>query len=191
MAPRALNRLHRDERGFTLPELLVVSAGLTVILAAILGLADVAGKVAPQDRERIHAMRDAELGMAKMTRELRRAYRIDVQNWRVNAWLLKAGTPVNVVYDCSASPVAGLRKCDRTQTGGTGAGTQTAIFRVANSNARPVFTAQNRNDGGGQPWTTYVRARLEVPARGERSAGSTKNVVFEDGFYLRNVDALH
>jgi prepilin-type N-terminal cleavage/methylation domain-containing protein len=192
MAPRALIRLCRDERGFTLPEVLIVSAGLAVILAAILGLADVANKVAPQERERVHAMRDAEVGLAKMTRELREAHVLTVQSgWRVNATVMKNSVPVSVVYDCSGSPVNGLRKCDRTQTGGSGAGTQVAISSVANSTARPVFTATNRNDAGGQPWTTYVRARIEVPARGERSVGAKSKVVFEDGFYLRNVDALH
>lgn len=191
MPRRALTRLCRDERGFTLPELLIVSAGLTVILAAILGLADVASKVAPHERERVHAMRDAEQGLANMTRELRRAYAIDVQSWKVTASLLKGGAAVTVVYDCSASPVNGLRTCDRTQTGGAGAGSQTAIFRVTNPSSRPVFAATNRNDGGGQPWTTYVKARLEVPARGERSVGANSNVVLEDGVYLRNVDALH
>ncbi len=192
MARRLMNRLRRDERGFTLPEVLVVSAGLAVILAAILGLADVANKIAPQERERVHAMRDAEVALTKMTRELREAHAISVTNWKATATILKGGAAVTVTYDCSGAPDAqGLRECDRTQAGGSGAGTQQAIAQVANPNSRPVFTATNRNDGGGQPWTTYVRARLEVPARGERSDGAKSKVVFEDGVYLRNVDALH
>ncbi len=191
MAHSVLTRLRRDESGFTLVETLIVSAGLTVILMAILGLADVAGKVAPTERERVHAVRDAEIGMAKMTRELRAAYAISVQNWKLTATLLKAGTPVTVTYDCSAQPVDGLRKCDRTQSGGAGAPAQTAIARVANASSRPVFTQTTRNDGGGQPWTTYVKVVVEVPARGERTVGAKSRVVLEDGFYLRNVDALH
>jgi prepilin-type N-terminal cleavage/methylation domain-containing protein len=192
MARRVLNRLRRDERGFTLPEVLVVSAGLAVILAAILGLADVASKLAPQERERVHAMRDAEVALAKMTRELREAHAISVTSWKATATLLKDGATITVVYDCSGAVDAdGLRKCDRTQTGGSGAGTQQAIARVANPSSRPVFSATNRNDGSGQPWTTYVKARLEVPSRGERSVGGKSKVVFEDGVYLRNVDALH
>src|SRR5215217_5800654 len=103
MARRALNRLHRDERGFTLPELLIVSAGLAVILAAILGLTDVANKIAPQERERVHAMRDAEVALAKMTRELREAHAINVTNWTATATLLKNGATVTVVYDCSGA----------------------------------------------------------------------------------------
>lgn len=195
---RVINRLRREECGFTLAETLVVSAGLTVILMAILGLADVANKVAPTERERVHAVRDAEVGVARMTRELRAAYEIDVQNWRVTATLLKAGSPVSVTYDCSAQPVNGLRKCDRTQAavgggggGGPAAPAQTVIARVANGSSRPVFARTTRNDGGGAPWTTYVRVLVEVPARGERTVGAQSRVVLEDGFYLRNMDALH
>ncbi len=183
-------RLRRDESGFTLVETLIVSVGLVVILMAILGLADVAGKVAPTERERVHAVRDAEVGVARMTRELRAAHDISVQNWKVVASILKGGTTITVTYDCSAQPVNGLRKCDRSQTGG-GTPTQTAIARVANAGGRPVFTQTTRNDGGGQPWTTYVKVVVEVPARGERATGANSRVVLEDGFYLRNVDALH
>lgn len=191
MALSVLNRLRRDERGFTLAETLIVSAGLAVILAAILGLADVANKVAPTERERVHAVRDAETGVARMTRELRAAHDITVQNWKVTAKVLKAGSEITVSYDCSAQPVNGLRKCDRTQTGGTVVPAQTVIARVANGSSRPVFAQTTRNDGGGQPWTTYVRVLVEVPARGERTTGANSRVVLEDGFYLRNVDALH
>jgi Tfp pilus assembly protein PilX len=190
MLRHALHRLRRDERGFTLAELLVVCAGLAFILAAILGLADVANKVAPQERERVHAMRDAEVGLAKMTRELRKAHAITVTSWKTTATILRNGSPVTVEYDCS-TVVNTLRKCNRTQTGGSGAGTQVAISSIANPTSRPIFTATNRNDAAGLPWTTYVRARIEVPARGERTVGAKSKVVFEDGFYLRNVDALH
>jgi Tfp pilus assembly protein PilV len=189
MARSVLTRLCRDERGFTLAETLIVSAGLTVILMAILGLADVANKVAPTERERVHAVRDAEVAVAQMTRELRAAHDITVSNWKATAAILKGGATVTVTYDCSAQPVDGLRTCQRSATGG--GAPQPAIARVANASNRPVFTQTNRNDGGGQPWTTYVKVVVEVPARGERAEGATSRVVLEDGFYLRNVDALH
>ena len=186
MAACLLNRL-RDERGFTLVEQLVVSAGLVVILGAILGLADVASKTGPVERERVHAIQEAQVGLDKMTRELRRAHAITIEPFKATADIMLNGSPVTVVYDCTVA-VNGLRTCDRQQAGQT---TQTVIARVANATSRPVFTAQVRNDASGIPWTTYVRTIVEVPGRGERTTGANARIVLDDGFYLRNVDALH
>ena len=186
---RLLDRL-RDHRGFTLTEQLVVSAGLVVILGAIMGLADLAAQTAPADRERMHAVRDAESELDKMVRELRKAHAITIEPFRATAQLLDGGVNVTVTYDCSAAPVNGLRKCDRSQAGGVSAPAQTVLPRVANGTARPVFTAQQRQDQTNLSWTTYVRVILEGPSRGERTVGGQARVVLDDGFYLRNVDAL-
>ncbi|HEX8207775.1 MAG TPA: hypothetical protein VF587_17045 [Solirubrobacteraceae bacterium] len=193
MARRVLTRLLRDERGFTLTEQLVVSAGLVVILGAILGLADIAAKTAPADRERMHAVRETQVEVDKMTRELRKAYAITISSagFKAVASILDGGVTATVTYDCSAAPVNGLRKCVRSQAGGTSPPTQAVLPRVANAAARPVFTAQQRADSSGQNWTTYVRVIVEVPSKGERSTGGKARTVFDDGFYLRNVDALH
>jgi type II secretory pathway pseudopilin PulG len=189
MARALSSRLHRDERGFSLVEQLVVCAGLTIILAAILGLSEVATKLAPTDRERVHAVRDAQVSLDKMTRELRTAHAITIEPFKATATVLKNGASTTVTYDCSGAAVNGLRTCTRAQTGISG--TTKAIERIANPDARPVFTAQTRNDTTGNPWTTYVRTLIEVPSKGERSTGGTSNVVLDDGFYLRNIDALH
>ena len=188
MAGRRPTSRARDERGFSLIEVLVVCSILSVILAAILGLSEVASKVAPQERERVHAVRDAEIGLAKMTRELRKAHAITIQSFRATAEIMKNGAPVTVTYDCSGAPVDGLRKCDRQQSGQP---TTTMIGRVANADTRPVFTAQTRTDENGIAWVTYVRTIIETPARGERTTGANSRIVLDDGFYLRNVDALH
>jgi hypothetical protein len=176
----------RDHRGFTLVEQLVVSAGLVVILGAIMGLADLAAKSAPTDRERVHAVREAQVELDKMVRELRKAHAITIESFKATAQLLDGGVDVTVTYDCSAAPVNGVRACVRSQTGGSSPPTQTVLPRVANATTRPVFTAQQRVG-----WTTYVRVILEVPSKGERTTGGTARTVLDDGFYLRNVDALH
>lgn len=181
----------RDHRGFTLVEQLVVSAGLVVILGAIMGLGDLAAKSAPTDRERMHAVREAQVELDKMVRELRKAHAITIESFKATAQLLDGGVAVTVVYDCSAAPVNGLRKCVRSQTGGTSPPAQTVLPRVANATSRPVFTAQQRPDSSNVNWTTYVRVLLEVPSKGERTTGGKARTVLDDGFYLRNVDALH
>jgi len=194
MARSLLIRLLRDQRGFTLTEQLMVAAGLVVILGAIMGLADLAAKTAPTDRERVHAVREAQVEVDKMVRELRKAYSISITDsgFRATAQLLDGGVAATVTYDCSGAPVNGVRQCIRSQTGGDGGPpTQPVLPRVANAVSRPVFTAQQRADASNVNWTTYVRVIVEVPAKGERSTGAKARSVFDDGFYLRNVDALH
>ncbi len=184
-----LRRGLRDERGFTLTEQLVVCGSLAVILAAILGLADLAAQTAPVERERVHAVRDAAVDVNKMTRELRKAHAITIEPFKATAQVISNGGTITVTYDCSAAPVDGLRKCVRTDSTGTPA--LTVLPRVANAANRPVFTASQRPDSQGVNWTTYVRTLVEVPARGERSVGAKSRIVLDDGFYLRNIDALH
>ena len=184
-----LRRGLRDERGFTLTEQLVVCGSLAVILGAILGLADLAAQTAPVERERVHAVRDATVDVNKMTRELRKAHAITVEPFKATAQVLSSGATITVTYDCSAAPVDGLRKCVRSDS--TGAGPLTVLPRVANATSRPVFTATQRADANGINWTTYVRTLVEVPASGERGTGAKSRIVLDDGFYLRNIDALH
>lgn len=186
-----LLRSVRDQRGFTLVEQLVVSAGLVVILGAIMGLADLAAKSAPTDRERVHAVREAQVDLDKMVRELRKAHAITIEPFKATAQLLDGGVTATVTYDCTASAGPGLRRCVRSQTGGTSPPAQTVLPRVANGSTRPVFTAQQRPDTSNVGWTTYVRVILEVPSSGERATGGKARTVLDDGFYLRNVDALH
>ena len=188
MVRRLLTRLLREEDGFTLTEQLVVAAGMAVILGAILGLSEVAIKQAPQDRERVHAVRDAQVALDKMTRELRTAHSITISDFKAVASIYRAGTTITVTYDCSGAPVAGLRTCVRTQTGSGAPTTATAIDRVANATSRPVFTATTRPDKNGVPRVAYVRTLIEVQSRGELKAGAKARSVLDDGFYLRNVD---
>ena len=191
MARSLLTRLLREEDGFTLTEQLVVAAGMSVILAAILGLSDVAVKQSPQDRERTHAVREAQVGLDRMTRELRTAHAITISDFKAVASIYRSGAAITVTYDCTISGGVGLRKCVRSQTGGGSSPSLTVVDRVANADSRPLFTATTRADSCGVQWPRYVRVLLEVPTKGELKAGSSKRVVLDDGFYLRNVDALH
>ena len=185
MVHSLVSRLRRGEDGFTLVEQLVVMIGLTVIVAAILGVMDVASKVTPSDTERAHQVREAQVGMDRMVRELRQSYAITVSGAGniVEADVATRNRDYRVRYDCSGvSP----RRCVRTEPGG-GAAVQDVINHVSNPSDRPVFTAAQRDGTSG---TTYVRAAVEVRASGSRKTGAhSHRVVLEDGFFLRNRDA--
>ena len=186
---RLLHRLRREDDGFTLIEQLVTLAMLSIVVSAILGLADVAQRVAPADNERNYTVRETQVGLDQITSELSQAYTSPVISnggFRIAASIVLRGRDLAVTFDCSglAAGSTTLRRCTRT----AGGVTQTVIPRMANPNGRPPFTASLRP---GDTQTTYVRAVLEVPATGERTVGQNHRVVLDDGFYLRNVDGLH
>ena len=189
MALRLISRL-REERGFTLVEQLVCLMGLVVIVSAIAGMTEVTERMAPRDNERGHAVREAQVGVDRMTRELRHAYSFPqaITSSRIVANVLIRGRNYTVTYDCGVAHPAGggLTRCVRSEAGSS----QIVVDRVINSTqvgARQLFTLTQR-DG----LNYYVRARLEVPAAGDRKSGlggQEHRVVLEDGIYFRNVHA--
>jgi prepilin-type N-terminal cleavage/methylation domain-containing protein len=170
------------ERGYSLIELMVVAALLAVVLGAILTLAEATQRIAPQETERAHVIREAQVGLDRMTRELRQAYAAPaVSGSTVEASVLgRGGATRTVRYDCDeAHPTeSGYTRCLRqVLTGGTWSTGEVVIDRVLNGTS--VFTATPPD---------YVRAAVEVAARGDRKTGYTHRVILDDGFYMRNLD---
>lgn len=191
MVHRLLTRLRRDQRGFTLIEQLIVLGILSIVIAAIVGVMNVAQKVVPADTERSHQMRVAQTGLDRMTRELRHAYSLTVSGSPagsvVQADVAFRDRTYSVTYDCSQLMPGSttVKRCVRTDTGG-GPAAVAVIENVVNASNNPIFTASARDGSSG---TTYVRANVEVRSAGKRKAGLKHKIVFEDGFYLRNRDA--
>lgn len=170
----------RDERGtVSLLELTIVTAVLGFVLAAVLGLINTTIRLSPIDQERPHAVRDAQVGLAGMTRELRQAYEFTTPAQNATGGVAVAkitlrGIDTNVTYDCTTG-----NRCVRTAepvAGGTSS-TRVVIERVANPTT--VFNRTKAN---------YVEAEIRAAATGERSDGSEHSLVFSDGFFLRNLD---
>ena len=183
-ARRALRRkLVRSESGWALIELMVVVSLLGLVMAAVLTLLDTTARVAPRDQERAHAIREAQVGLHRMVRELRQAYGVNATTRNyidVNVTIGDQGR--RVVYDCD------FPRCVRREgavgpTVPSGSG-EVVIARLLNGTpADPVFTFSPANRFP----PDHVSARVRVPASGERSEGHRHNVVLDDGFALRNV----
>jgi prepilin-type N-terminal cleavage/methylation domain-containing protein len=67
----------REERGFTLTEMMVTIVIFTVILSALYSLFDMSVKVFMFGNNKAEAMANARLGLEKMEREIRQAYAFD------------------------------------------------------------------------------------------------------------------
>jgi type II secretory pathway pseudopilin PulG len=176
------------ETGFALVELLVVASLLIVVLGAILALGETTQRLAPKESERAHVIREAQVGLHRMTRELRHAYQElpTVAAPTVSGSTMQAsvrgagGTTRTVRYDCDeAHPTdqAYTRCIRQVFSGGSWSSGEVVIDRVLNGAAVFALTPPD-----------YVGARVEVAARGDRKDGYDHRVILEDGFYMRNLD---
>jgi prepilin-type N-terminal cleavage/methylation domain-containing protein len=73
-------RLLREERGFTLPEVLVTMMIMIVVLFALYSIFDMTIKVFSFGNDKVEATENARLGLEKMEREIRAAYPVDRVN---------------------------------------------------------------------------------------------------------------
>jgi type II secretory pathway pseudopilin PulG len=181
------------EAGYSLIELMVVAALLVVVLGAILALAEATQRIAPKESERAHVIREAEVGLHRMTRELRQTYGsapVMTGATTVSGNLVgpvfqatvlgTGGTTRTVSYECNhAHPTnAAWTQCRRyTIVGVTKSGGEVVVNRVLNGSSVFTFTSPD-----------YVRAAVEVAAAGDRRDGYAHRIVLDDGFYIRNLD---
>ena len=169
----------RGESGYTIVEALLVFALLAVVMGATLGLLDTSAKILPKERERAEAIRESQVGLARITRELRQASQVLAPPFAApqastsHTLVVKTkvnGTLTTVTYHCTdPSPtLPGARACRRGQ--------QILIDRVLNWETVFTRTADN-----------YLIVRVEVPASGERTLGHKHRVILDDGVFMRNV----
>ena len=173
----------RDESGFSLIELLVAATLMVVVFGAALALFDTTARIAPKDQERAHAIRDAQVGLHRMTRELRQADAVYAATATlVDVQLTIGGVSTRVVYDCNRP------RCVRRAGAGTGppAGQgELVLERLRNGTSQePVF----RYSPPGALPPNSVDVSVIVPASGDRGDGHRHSVVLEDGLALRNVN---
>jgi hypothetical protein len=201
-----LNTAHREHRpsapdrgeaGYALTELLLVSSLLAIVLGAILALGETTQRIAPRDTERAHVIREAQVGLHGMTRQLRQAADMTVPPHEA-----ATGSTLDVTlrdgsrysYECDeAHPTeAGYNRCVRFPVVGGVKQTQGTVLidRVLNGPAgtgatNPIFQYEMNVAGT----VTYVHVSIHVPAKGGLNEGHDYDVVLDDGVYMRNLDA--
>ena len=72
-----MTMLFKDERGFTLPEVLVTMVLMTVVMFALYSIFDMSIRVFSFGNDKVEATENARIGLAKMEREIRAAYPYD------------------------------------------------------------------------------------------------------------------
>jgi hypothetical protein len=202
-----LDTAHRDlrrtadtggESGYALTELLLVTSLLVIVLGAILALGETTQRITPRDTERAHVIREAQVGLHSMTRQLRQTADMtdpphEVATGSTLDVTLRDGLRYSFECDQPHPTEAGYNRCVRFPVvGGVKQTTQGIVLidRVLNGPAgsgatNPIFSYETNLAG----IVTYVRVHVLVPAKGDLRDGHDHSVILEDGVYMRNLDA--
>jgi prepilin-type N-terminal cleavage/methylation domain-containing protein len=186
--PLAPLDLRRDERGFTLVELLVAALVLVIVLLGTMQVLDTSTRMAAQDTDRGHAIREAQVGLDRMVREARHAIAVVTAAPQVlELDVRRQGVDRRVRFDCSVAEPGrpGLRRCVRTVVAGPGTGTgEPLITAITAAQGSSVVFAYTPPAGQAR----YVQIRFGVAVDGGRVAGGHDTpLVLSDGTTLRNV----
>lgn len=92
MRSAARKRLVHEEAGFTLPEMLVTTIIMIVVLFALYSIFDMSIRVFSFGNDKVEATENARLGMEKMEREIRAAYPVDRINGKQHVFF-PSGSP--------------------------------------------------------------------------------------------------
>jgi hypothetical protein len=181
---------HGGEAGYALTELLLVAALLVVVLGAVLTFGQTTQQLAPRDSERSHVIQEGQVGLHRMTSELRKAHAVNDRGpYFMDVQVLVNGADTRVRYACDvAHPTESTyRRCLRFVNGATtGELVVDRVLNAADSPPDPVFSYTT--DAGGVN-VTHVQARIELPARGDLQNGHQHRITYSDGFYPRNIGA--
>ena len=167
-------RLRDDQSGFTLVELLVaMPIALIVVFMALLVL-DTAIPYELRTREHAQALRDQEVGLERMTRELREATSftfLTSQKVEFDVHIRSAGGLRKIRYDCSSGDY-----CLRLEgpVGGTVSGGTRIVDALVNSD---VF----------EPEPDFINPRYVGVVARVRISEDRRSITLRDGVDLRNL----
>jgi len=88
-------RFLKDERGFSLPEMIVTIIIMSVVLLSLGSIFDMSIKIFSFGNNKVEATESARLGVEKMEREIRAAYPVDVNNAGTHLFFSANGSTSN------------------------------------------------------------------------------------------------
>ena len=182
---------YRSEAGFSLTELLVVIALLSVVLGALMGPLTVSQRIEARDTNYDYAQQAARTGLDSMVAQIRQATSFAPAANTVVINVTLQGVALTVEYECYILQPGSTKyhECLRVQVaqGGTLPSITTGRIVVQNllngTSASPLFT------WGPDPNAPYyMTATIQVPASGGNYLGLTHSITLSDGALMRNLN---
>jgi prepilin-type N-terminal cleavage/methylation domain-containing protein len=169
-----LPRRLQDQSGFTLVELLVAMPIALLVLSMAMLAVTTAVRGELSSREHSEALRAQQVGLERITRELREATSfsfLDSQRVEFNAWSRAASGLRKVRFDCSSGT-----DCIRQEgpVGGTVSGSRVVIDALENPD---VF----------EPAPDFINPRYVAVVAQVRIADDRRLITLRDGVELRNL----
>lgn len=174
--------LLREERGMlSLPELLVTIPLMLAVFGTTVGLYSITVRSQTRNESRVRTIIDQQLGMERMSRELRTAISVkyktseivDAQLARNNRW---------VRYDCSSSA------CKRSEGPNEGVFEQGPVTVIRSVQFAEFQLFKNVPGAGLQP--NYISPEYMVVTVRAMVKDARNPIVLNDGFNLRNLTGL-
>ncbi len=176
-----MGRIVRDQRGFTLTELLVVTAVLAVVLGAVILIQQKGQEAYVMGSNRVETQQNARVALDLITRELRSATAVTAIASSTNMTFTDQNG-ASVQYQLSGTAL------NRTAGGST-----TTLMGGVQSLAMTYYSAYNpqTNTGTAAGTPSAVRVvKIDLEARTEESAGAgtfaDRRARFESMVRLRN-----
>ena len=167
-------------------ELLMAMSLFVFVLVAAMSVMDNGARVGPRDSERANAIREQQVQVERMVKELRQAHQVLSTGPRSMEVLVRArrnGTHQNlhVAYYCNEDAPGKCIRKEATIGQPLPATGKVVIDRVLNwsGGTQPVFQFPDDPTGGITP--PYVTVRVEVPAKGTNPDGFKHKLTLEDG----------
>lgn len=172
-------RLLCDERGMlNLPELLVAVPLMLAVFGATLGMYSITVRSQTRNESRVRTIIDQQVGMERMSRELRTATSVRYQTSEiVDAQLARNSRWVR--YDCSSN------SCRRSEGPTEGVFDQGPVVLVNSVEFAEFQLLVNAGNGDFQP--NYVSPDYMVMKVRATVEGASNPIVLNDGFNLRNL----
>jgi type II secretory pathway component PulJ len=141
-----IQRLWREEGGFTLPEMLVTIMIMITVLFALYSIFDMSIRVFSFGNDKVEAVENARLGLEKMEREIRDAYPRDKANGNTTLFPSLASNSITFGNDTNG---------DRKIT----APGEEITYRLSGSAPYSLLRANPSNDSTPDPVIEFVKAK--------------------------------
>jgi Tfp pilus assembly protein PilW len=179
----------RSEAGYTLIELLVASAAAITLLGATLSLLESSQQVQARDTEWALTLEEGRAGLARMTRDIRQASKVETQAaGAIDFFASVGGVSWQIKYECGVAQTGTkYDECVRFAAEGSKSlpSTGTPVIRDV-VNGTTVFSYSPSSS------PNVVTLKVELAAQGTLhqagSSGYTHNTVLEDAAFMRNLD---